>query len=163
MEKRLYRSRNERMISGVCGGLALYFNTDPTIVRLIFILTIPFGGIGIIAYIILSLVVPLENSQTTEPKDTIRENVQEIKETAETIGKDIKSTFDTSSENRETSKYYRPPNSILIIGIVILAVGIIALLFTVGPLHVVWWFRWDYLWPILLIAIGLLIIFARRR
>jgi phage shock protein C len=162
MEKRLYRSRNQRMIWGVCGGLAQYFNIDPTIVRLIFILTIPLGGVGIIAYIILSLVVPLENTQTSEPKDTIKENVQEIKETAEAIGKDLQSTFIAKEKNKETNEYNRT-NTGLLIGIIILVIGIVALLITVGSLHMVWWFRWIYLWPVLLIAIGLLIIFARRR
>jgi phage shock protein C len=161
MEKRLYRSRNQRMIWGVCGGLAQYFNIDPTIVRLIFILTIPLGGIGIITYIILSFVVPLENTQTTEPKDTIKENVQEIKETAEAIGKDLQSTFSAKERNKETSENNGPRSS-LVIGIIILIIGVISLLFTIGP-HIVWWLRWAYLWPVLIITIGLLIIFARRR
>ena len=161
MEKRLYRSRNQRMIWGVCGGLAQYFNIDPTIIRLIFILAIPLGGIGIIAYIILSLVVPLENTQTTEPKDTIKENVQEIKETAEAIGKDLQSTFSTKERNKDSSDNNRPRSG-LVIGIIILIIGVISLVFTLGP-NIIWWLRWVYLWPVLIIAIGLLIIFARRR
>ena len=161
MEKRLYRSRNQRMIWGVCGGLAQYFNIDPTIIRLIFILAIPLGGIGIIAYIILSVVVPLENTQTTEPKDTIKENVQEIKETAEAIGKDLQSTFSTKERNKDSSENNRPRSG-LVIGIIILIIGVISLVFTLGP-NIIWWLRWVYLWPVLIIAIGLLIIFARRR
>jgi len=149
------------MIWGVCGGLAQYFNIDPTIIRLIFILAIPLGGIGIIAYIILSLVVPLENTQTTEPKDTIKENVQEIKETAEAIGKDLQSTFSTKERNKDSSDNNRPRSG-LVIGIIILIIGVISLVFTLGP-NIIWWLRWVYLWPVLIIAIGLLIIFARRR
>ena len=76
MEKRLYRSRSDRMIWGVCGGLAKYFDMDPTIVRAIAVLSIFFGSLGIWAYIILAIVVPLENSKATEPKDTIKENVE---------------------------------------------------------------------------------------
>jgi len=53
MDKRLYRSRSERMIWGVCGGLAKYFDMDPTLVRIIAVLTILVSGIGILAYIIL--------------------------------------------------------------------------------------------------------------
>jgi len=60
MEKKLYRSKDERMIWGICGGLAKYFNVDPTIVRVVAVLTIVFGGWGILAYIILRFVVPLE-------------------------------------------------------------------------------------------------------
>lgn len=58
--KRLYRSRTERMIGGVCGGLAQYFNIDPTIVRLIFLLLLFAGGAAFLIYIIMWIVVPLE-------------------------------------------------------------------------------------------------------
>ena len=58
--KRLYRSRTQRMIAGVCGGMAEYFNMDPTWVRLIAILLL-FLGVGLLAivYIILWIIVPL--------------------------------------------------------------------------------------------------------
>ncbi|KTD20391.1 phage shock protein C, PspC [Legionella lansingensis] len=58
--KRLYRSRKERMIAGVCGGLAEYFAMDPTVMRLIFILLLLLGGSAILVYLIMWLVVPLE-------------------------------------------------------------------------------------------------------
>lgn len=60
--KRLYRSRKERMIAGVCGGIAEYFNVDPTIVRLAWILLTFAGGAGIVAYIIAWIIVPEEKS-----------------------------------------------------------------------------------------------------
>lgn len=58
-QKKLYRSRRERMIAGVCGGLAEYFNIDPTWVRLIFILFFFLGGSAFLVYIIMWLIVPL--------------------------------------------------------------------------------------------------------
>ncbi len=61
MAKKLYRSRTDRKIWGVCGGLAKYFDMDPTIVRVIAILSLFFGTLGIWAYIIMTLVVPEEN------------------------------------------------------------------------------------------------------
>jgi phage shock protein PspC (stress-responsive transcriptional regulator) len=61
MERRLYRSRTEKIIAGVCGGLAEYFNTDPTIVRLIWVLVTLLGGAGILAYIILWILMPLQS------------------------------------------------------------------------------------------------------
>jgi len=60
MTKRLYRSKDERMIWGICGGLAKHLDIDPTIIRLLAVLTIFFGGWGILAYINLRFVVPLE-------------------------------------------------------------------------------------------------------
>ena len=62
MEKRLYRSRDERMIWGICGGLAKYLGVDPTIVRVLAVVALILGGWGILAYIILWFVVPLEPS-----------------------------------------------------------------------------------------------------
>lgn len=58
--KRLYRSRTERRISGVCGGLAAYFNVDPTMVRLLFVLGLLLVGGTFWAYIIMMLVIPEE-------------------------------------------------------------------------------------------------------
>jgi phage shock protein C len=58
--RRLYRSRDDRVIAGVCGGLAEYFNVDPVIIRIIaVILLIPGGLPGLIPYLILWLIVPL--------------------------------------------------------------------------------------------------------
>jgi phage shock protein C len=58
--KRLYRSRDERMLGGVGGDLAKYLNTDPTLIRLLFVLFALAGGPGIVAYLIMWIVVPLE-------------------------------------------------------------------------------------------------------
>lgn len=55
--KRLYKSRTDRMICGVCGGLAEYLNMDPTIVRIIMVLVGLSGG-GLIAYLIAAIVIP---------------------------------------------------------------------------------------------------------
>ena len=61
--KKLYRSRRDRMIAGVCGGLAIYFNMDPTWVRLIFILFLLLGGSAILIYVIMWMIVPKEPIQ----------------------------------------------------------------------------------------------------
>jgi phage shock protein C len=60
MNKRLQRSRTEKMIGGVCGGLAEYFSVDPTIVRILWVLITLLGGAGIILYVILWVIMPLE-------------------------------------------------------------------------------------------------------
>jgi phage shock protein C len=62
MEKRLYRSRNNRMLAGVCAGLANYFNLDPTIIRVLAIVCLlAFNIMAFIAYIVLIVIVPVEN------------------------------------------------------------------------------------------------------
>jgi len=58
--KKLYRSRKERMIAGVCGGVGVYFGIDPTLVRLLFVFGTLLGGPGLLAYLIMLLVVPEE-------------------------------------------------------------------------------------------------------
>ena len=60
MTKRLYRSRKERMVAGVCGGLAEYFDVDPTIIRLVAVLLALAGGPGLVVYIVMAIVVPEE-------------------------------------------------------------------------------------------------------
>ena len=60
MDKRLHRSRTEKMVAGVCGGLAQYFNIDPTIVRLLWVVNTIMGGAGILLYVVLWIIVPLE-------------------------------------------------------------------------------------------------------
>ena len=58
--KKLYRSRRDRQMAGVCGGLAEYFNIDATIIRLLFVVFTFVGGPGLLAYIVLAIVVPEE-------------------------------------------------------------------------------------------------------
>jgi phage shock protein C len=58
--KRLHRSREERMLAGVCGGLGNYFAVDPTLVRVLFVLFGLVVGGGIVAYLILWILIPLE-------------------------------------------------------------------------------------------------------
>lgn len=59
--KKVYRSRDNRMIAGVCGGLAKHLGIDPLLVRIFFVLLIFANGIGIILYLILLILVPLES------------------------------------------------------------------------------------------------------
>lgn len=59
-QKRLYRSRSQRMVCGVCGGIAEYFNIDPTLIRLAWVLFALSAGSGILAYIIAAIVIPDE-------------------------------------------------------------------------------------------------------
>ena len=54
----LMRSKDDRMIAGVCGGLAEYFNLDATLIRVLFLLLAVFGGSGIVIYIVMWIIVP---------------------------------------------------------------------------------------------------------
>jgi phage shock protein C len=67
-QKRLYRSTQDRMFAGVCGGIAEYLDVDPTLVRLVFAALTLMGGPGIIIYIVLMLVVPEEPDKRLKEK-----------------------------------------------------------------------------------------------
>lgn len=58
MEKKLYRSRVNRTLCGVCGGIGEYINLDPTVVRLLWVVFGFLGGSGIFAYIIAAIIIP---------------------------------------------------------------------------------------------------------
>lgn len=58
MNKRLYKSNLDKMLDGVCGGIAEYFDIDPTLVRLGWVLFCAMGGSGFLAYIIAAIVIP---------------------------------------------------------------------------------------------------------
>ena len=61
MNKQLMRTNDERMIGGVCGGIARYLNTDPVLVRLAFVLLTIYGGVGPLIYLALLLLMPLDS------------------------------------------------------------------------------------------------------
>lgn len=66
MNKRLYKSKRNEVIAGVCGGIAEYFNCDPTLIRLAWALFTALGGSGLIAYIVCAIVIPEQPNQLPE-------------------------------------------------------------------------------------------------
>jgi phage shock protein C len=58
--RKLYRSKTDRKVAGVCGGLAQYFNIDPTLIRVLFIVLAILGGSGLVLYLALWIIVPKE-------------------------------------------------------------------------------------------------------
>ena len=68
MNTQFTRSRDDKMIAGVCGGIARYFNVDTTIVRLLFVLSVFLGGVTPLIYVVLWLVMPEEKAIYTAPQ-----------------------------------------------------------------------------------------------
>ena len=159
MKKRLYRSESDRMIWGVCGGLAEYFGIDPIIVRIVAVLLIFARGIGLLAYLVLAIVVPRKGSKSDEPIDTIKENVEGMKETATELGNEIRSTF-AKGEDKPEAVNRTHQHGTNIVGIILIVIGIFSLLANFGLLN---WFSWDIFWPLVLVAIGALIIAGAMR
>jgi phage shock protein C len=130
--KRLYKSRTERMIDGVCGGVAEYFRLDPTLVRLAWVLLTLLGGSGIILYIVAMIVMPA-NPAITPPAA-------------------IPQTVRTSHSN---SKFW----GILLVGVgVVWLMSNLGLSFW----HHWWGFSWDILLPVLLVLAGVAFLFGGR-
>jgi phage shock protein C len=70
--KKLYRSRSDRIVGGVCGGLGKYLSIDPTVIRILYVLFALTGGSGIFIYLILLLIIPeepWENELANEAED----------------------------------------------------------------------------------------------
>jgi phage shock protein PspC (stress-responsive transcriptional regulator) len=65
--KRLYRSPDEKKIAGVCGGLGEYFDLDPVFFRLFFVVLVFFGGIGLLAYVVMCIMVPMKGAAREAP------------------------------------------------------------------------------------------------
>ncbi len=66
------RTRNDRIIAGVCGGIARYLNIDPTIVRLVFVLAVFLGGASPLIYLVLWLVMPEERAYSSSAASTVQ-------------------------------------------------------------------------------------------
>ncbi len=160
MENKLYRSRKDRMLFGVCGGLGKFFGIDATIIRVIFVL-LAFTGFGILAYIVIAIIAPLEESQKTTPHGIVEENVTEIKETATKLGNELRETFagkGKESEEEAAKEQTRRNNAL---GIVIIVIGVICLL---GVFHLFSWINWwGGIGAVALIGLGVLLIVGVRR
>jgi phage shock protein C len=123
MDKKLYRSRKNSMIGGVCGGLGEYLNVDPTIMRLVAVLLVFANGIGLLAYIIAWIIIP--RNPGIEPEVMVTEK---------------------SELNR------------LLPGLALIFLGLIFLLNSLIP-----WFRFKYLWPLILIVLGIFILIKTQK
>ncbi|GAJ18959.1 unnamed protein product, partial [marine sediment metagenome] len=95
MAKRVYRSRKDCMIAGICGGIAEYFDIDPTLVRIIAVLTIFLNGLGLIAYVIAWILIPqnpepLAEEEISEKKGAVGKMKQKAEKVAREIGEGIR-------------------------------------------------------------------------
>ena len=71
MEKKLYRSKTDQKVAGVCGGIAKYFKIDSSIIRIIWALLILCAGTGLLAYIVCAFVLPEEPEAIEEHYETV--------------------------------------------------------------------------------------------
>lgn len=91
MKKRLYKSETNKIFTGTCGGLGEYFNIDPTIVRLIFVIGTFFSGFGVLVYIVAALIMP---SFPTDDFETMNKN-SHFKKSDDSAGGTTDEEFDS--------------------------------------------------------------------
>jgi phage shock protein C len=145
--KKLYRSQKNKIIAGVCGGVAEYLDVDPVLIRLIAVLFFFAGGATLIAYIVGMIIIPSRPPEGTGEVETVQEQNS------------------APSFNVETGSPGRAGS--LIIGIILIVFGIHFLLRNIPFFHPYYWWFWDmgwqFFWPSVLILVGLFVIFRGTR
>lgn len=137
MANRLYRSKNDRKISGVCGGIAEYFRIDPTIVRLLWLISIVAYGTGLIIYIGATIIIP--EREGSSPGINLRKDSDETD----------KSYSGTSNANFDEEKNKK------LLGYGLIVIGLI---FFSKKFVAFQWLNFKFLFPALLIFAGVVIL-----
>lgn len=141
MKPRLVRSEEERMIAGVCGGLAEYLGIDPVLVRLAFLLLIPAGGVGVPLYFILMVIMPSESDADLSQSEVIEKNLEGL--------------GDTISSSVERGRQH--PNGPVIAAGLLIFMGVYFLFENLG------WISGSIFWPLALILLGIFLLVRRDR
>ena len=153
MPTRLERSTTNKVIAGVCGGIAEYLQVDPTIVRLFFVVaSFATFGAGILGYLALLVLMPLPGRPTPfVQSDGSTANAAPSGDTTVMGSPPIAVTpSDTAATERRRATF----------GYFLVALGVIFLLANLGAFRIV---RWDLVWPLVLVGAGVLLLAQRLR
>ncbi|MDY0297024.1 MAG: PspC domain-containing protein [Acidobacteriota bacterium] len=151
--KRLYRSRKDRVISGICGGIGEYFDVDPVLVRVGAVLLIFTGGVGLIAYIVGIFIIP------EEPLD------RETLETA-ALTTDVPAFAEPESagDAGSSSGSHSGP---LVFGLILVMLGLFFMLRNIPMFNDYYWWIRDHIrmffWPGVFIGLGIFLIARNSR
>jgi len=148
----LYRSRENVMFGGVCGGLGAYLGINPAYVRLFFVLLIFGNGIGILLYLLIWIMIPLDGQiQPASLAQNVQVGSHEIAAQTRAVGEDLRGIL-------------REPQTLLgvLVGSALILVG---LLYLLPNFHLEWlsWLKFDLIWPVLLIFGGLALLIRRPK
>jgi phage shock protein PspC (stress-responsive transcriptional regulator) len=157
VQSRLERSATNRVISGVCGGIAEYLAVDATLVRVVFVVTAFLtAGLGILGYIVLLVLMPLPGQPapftSAPPPASVGTTVRmeaDSSATPTTVTPVDPAVHAAEAERRRTA-----------FGYVLIALGVAFFLSNAGAFRFV---QWQYLWPLVLIGIGVLFLVQRVR
>ena len=158
MSTRLERSTTNKVVAGVCGGIAEYLQVDPTLVRVFVVgATILSGGLGLLAYVGAVIFMP-QPGQAAPFVKTANVTASTLEGTANSgdpsattpIAASVAAPEDPEATERRRASF----------GLVLIALGAIFLLSNAGVFRIV---RWDLAWPLVFIAIGVLLLAQRVR
>ena len=144
MEKRLYRSRDKKVVAGIAGGLGDYLDVDPVIIRIIIVLITIFHGVGLLIYIIMWIVIPEEEYDPSKIKSE--------KTFSEDSGQSSEANF-TEGTNKKVQPE-KSSNERIIFGVVLIFIGIVFLFERFVP-----FFDFEFIFAIGMVALGLALIF----
>lgn len=166
MDKRLYRSKSDRMIAGVCGGLGDYFDIDSSLIRLAVLLIFLFQGIGLIAYIIAWIIIseePVRNqSRNYRAQDQRKQRESEQKdfefereenEEDSFVNKNQKRVENVPYQENQNYKDNKSNNRRQLFAMIMILLGSVFLVDIWIPD-----FYWEKYWPLIFIVLGVLLL-----
>ncbi len=149
--RKLYRSRSDALLGGVCGGIAERLEVDSSLVRVVFAVLAIMSGIGILIYFLLWLIVPREGGPEPAPRETVRSGANEIADRAKEFGEEVR-----------TAVARRDVGLAVAVAAILIFLGVALLLRNLG-FWWAWWLRFDVLGPLLLIALGIALLWRLLR
>jgi phage shock protein C len=138
-ESRLTRSETDKMIAGVCGGLAEYLNLDPVWVRLLFVLLLFASGIGAPIYLVLWVIMPREELAGKPGSAVLQDNFDDLSQTV----------------SDKVGRLNRPGT----VGTMLILFGIYFLFSQFGWFH---WLNGAIFWPVVIICVGIYMLMRRE-
>ncbi len=154
MSTRLERSTTNRVVAGVCGGIAEYLQVDATLVRVFFVIgTIITGGLGLLGYIILIVLMP----QPGKPRPFVKTSGVTTATLEDAANNDPTAAPPVVSPPADPEAAERRRAAV---GLFLVALGAIFLFGNAGVFRIV---RWDLIWPLVIIGIGALLLAQRIR
>ncbi|HUF05765.1 MAG TPA: PspC domain-containing protein [Candidatus Binatia bacterium] len=156
MNRRLYRSRTDKIVGGAAAGLADYMNTDPALVRIAWAILVPLtGGVALLAYIAALIVVPEAPRAAARPPAAASEPVPEAGPAAESEAEtEPEPKFGAGLPDRDWSD----GRAGILVGIGLVLIGLWFLLREYLP-----GINWGLIWPLIIVGIGAVILFGSLR
>ena len=150
--KRLYRSHKDKIIAGICGGLGDYFDVDPVIARASFIVLTFVNGVGLLLYVILWIVVSLEHGDRLSENKNMVHTHGTVNSKPKSVHLNFSTSASLASKERRTGK--------MVVAFLAILIGVVALFSNLFSVNL---FKFEIMWPLFLIFVGLYFIFKKNK